>query len=674
MKNFYILIFLLFLSAASFTQTYFSEDFSDNQMPPEDWIIENLESGWGVYQDSFSGGTAPEGYFSGYATGGPNTSRLISPEIDLTGLQTVTFQFKEWIQNDVGGYSIGVATRSSGGEWNIEREITPTGIYTGPDEITLEISNEDVGASDFQICFYIDGNTEGVAWWMFDDLSLFHQINTDAGIISLNTASKVFGPTLIEGTIKNYGVSEITSIAINWQVDEGEITTTSIDGLSIPFSGTYDFSCDGFINLPPGAGYNLRVWIETVNGVTDENPDNNMAERTFDVASHSIANRPCIEGFSFSSCGPCAPFNAVLFPWIQEHNDELTYVKYPSQGDPYWNDEVEHREIYYEVYGVPWTFIDGTYAYHIMDTIQSAFNQAILDPGFVSIAGTRTTVSESNTEMDIELTLLPLVNFDEVHVYIAVFEYTTTENVGSNGETEFHHIFMKMAPDESGIVTNLTDRVPFTISETVELAGTNIEEWDDLGVIVFVQDYASRYVWQSDYIMENASFLSDAGLSDLKIDGVTIEGFSPDVFEYTVSLPRGTTEVPLIEVFASDANATAVVVPTMELPGSTTVDVFAENLLSHNTYIVNFDIATGIGTETNSVVQIYPNPASDRLAIKSSSAIEKIEIYNQAGQLVKQHNANSNLVNLNVSGLEPGMYFIKVRSPNKVSSQKLVIE
>ena len=73
-------------------------------------------------------------------------------------------------------------------------------------------------------------------------------------------------------------------------------------------------------------------------------------------------------------------------------------------------------------------------------------------------------------------------------------------------------------------------------------------------------------------------------------------------------------------------------------------------------------------------MEVYPNPASDRVTIKSASTIENLEIYNQLGQLVKQHKVNSNLVNLDVSGLNSGIYFIKAYSSNKVSTRKLVIE
>ena len=61
-------------------------------------------------------------------------------------------------------------------------------------------------------------------------------------------------------------------------------------------------------------------------------------------------------------------------------------------------------------------------------------------------------------------------------------------NVATNGETEFHHMMMDMIPDANGSTISLVDRVPFTWSQMVDLAGTNVEEWDDLGVIVMIRD------------------------------------------------------------------------------------------------------------------------------------------------------------------------------------------
>ena len=49
-------------------------------------------------------------------------------------------------------------------------------------------------------------------------------------------------------------------------------------------------------------------------------------------------------------------------------------------------------------------------------------------------------------------------------------------------------------------------------------------------------------------------------------------------------------------------------------------------------------------------------------------------MYNQVGQLVKTASSTSNSINLDVSDLDAGIYFIKIFSSNNVITRKLVIE
>ncbi len=152
---------------------------------------------------------------------------------------------------------------------------------------------------------------------------------------------------------------------------------------------------------------------------------------------------------------------------------------------------------------MPAVFVNGTYIGYVFSGVQPAFDNAILQPGLLDIASTHTAVTDDN-EMTITANILPFANFPQHRIYISVFEYLTTGNVGTNGETEFEHVMMKMVPDAEGTTHGLFDREPVSITETVDLSNTNIEEMDDLGVIVWIQDYTGKEVYQSDYSAEGA--------------------------------------------------------------------------------------------------------------------------------------------------------------------------
>jgi hypothetical protein len=70
---------------------------------------------------------------------------------------------------------------------------------------------------------------------------------------------------------------------------------------------------------------------------------------------------------------------------------------------------------------------------------------------------------------------------------------------------------------------------------------------------------------------------------------------------------------------------------------------------------------------------VYPNPARNNVIIQLN-AQAKIEVYNQTGQLVKTYKTLNNKLNMDISDLDSGIYFIKVSSNDQIITRKLVIE
>jgi hypothetical protein len=78
-------------------------------------------------------------------------------------------------------------------------------------------------------------------------------------------------------------------------------------------------------------------------------------------------------------------------------------------------------------------------------------------------------------------------------------------------------------------------------------------------------------------------------LSGIKVDGVTIDDFAPDTFNYHVSLPSGTGTIPTVTATAEHPQATVEVVQAEALPGTAVITVTAENGRVQN-YFVHFSI------------------------------------------------------------------------------------
>jgi len=668
-----LLLFIIGITLSPYLsgQSFIWEAFEGGQMPPSGWTISGIPDQWTINNGSNAGGTAPEGMFTYISQ--TTTTRLISPSVNLTGLTTVKVSFKhfyDWYANPAP--KVGVATRSHGGTWNTVYEVTPTG-NLGPQQIDVNITNSDVGQDEFQICIYLNGNMFNLDYYYVDNILLYNPLNKDGAMISLAATPTYFkDPVQVKGTIMNVGTTAITEAEIQWQLDNGMVHSNTFTGFSIATQETYDFTCTDLMMALIGA-HNLKVWIKNVNGSPDDFLPNDTMQKTVNRICHIVDKTPLFEEFTSSTCNPCAVFNTGFVPWCNTHEDQITLVKYqmnwPGAGDPYYTAEGGVRRDYYGVGGVPDLYCNGSGVPTSTTAVQAAFDQAVQQLGMMKIATTHTL---SGHVISVNVAVLPLYNFPNSHVYIVVMEKVTHNNATTNGETSFEHVMMKMLPDANGTSLDFTDRVPVNITETFDLTGTHVEEWNDLIVGVFVQEGASKLVYQSAYSLENGNLADEARLASISKDGQPIAGFTSDDFDYDVHLPAGTVLVPEITAIPVDDKETVIIVPANELPGTTTIDVFAENLMAHNLYSVNFIIdGVGIGEPGNPGLLVYPNPSGGLIYLQHAEHA-CINVTSTDGTAIMRVNDFTG-ASLNLKSLPSGVYILSVEKPDHSIFRKKIV-
>ena len=119
----------------------------------------------------------------------------------------------------------------------------------------------------------------------------------------------------------------------------------------------------------------------------------------------------------------------------------------------------------------------------------------------------------------------------------------------------------------------------------------------------------------------------DATLSDLQVDGITVDGFMPETMDYWVELPAGTMEVPVVTATTTDPLASYVINDAEMLPGNTEVIVTAEDGTTTLTYNVNFTVADAVPEiaaptpeiDAEHVISLYSN-AYENVAVDTWSA------------------------------------------------------
>ncbi|MEX2485491.1 MAG: T9SS type A sorting domain-containing protein [Brumimicrobium sp.] len=72
--------------------------------------------------------------------------------------------------------------------------------------------------------------------------------------------------------------------------------------------------------------------------------------------------------------------------------------------------------------------------------------------------------------------------------------------------------------------------------------------------------------------------------------------------------------------------------------------------------------------------KLYPNPASETINLDAKENIENVSIYNMTSQKVMDYNPSDNMtsVEMNVSNLDKGTYFIEVSTGNKIGVYKFI--
>ncbi len=89
---------------------------------------------------------------------------------------------------------------------------------------------------------------------------------------------------------------------------------------------------------------------------------------------------------------------------------------------------------------------------------------------------------------------------------------------------------------------------------------------------------------------------------------------------------------------------------------------------------LNFDLSgcttLSVDESVASTFTIFPNPVNDKLNIRSSSIIDKVEVFNIQGVLVSK-SLNQNFIQ--VKNLTSGIYLLKVYSENGIVNKKIIV-
>ncbi|MBT7849928.1 MAG: family 16 glycosylhydrolase [Formosa sp.] len=82
-------------------------------------------------------------------------------------------------------------------------------------------------------------------------------------------------------------------------------------------------------------------------------------------------------------------------------------------------------------------------------------------------------------------------------------------------------------------------------------------------------------------------------------------------------------------------------------------------------------LSDGGNLSLDSRLKIFPNPGNDKIHVTSKTAIQSLALYDMFGKLILEKENDTK--NIDVSGLNSGMYFLEVYSENEKAIRKVII-
>lgn len=687
---FTLLVFVLAPFIAN-SQPLLTVDFAGGY-PPAGWSVDLQAGNWSAVASANAGGVAPELRLN-WTPQFNATSHFISPAVNTTGKTLLIFQFKHSLDHYGGPYTIGVATRSGGGIWNTVWSIVNPSVSTQSEE-SINISNSDVGAADFQVCFFFSGDSYNLNYWYIDDVKLFVPLAHDA-----MTKDIVIDPEYVAGTpftpqanLKNFGLnSETFDATCVIKLNGTPVYTQNCSAVNLAAGVEQIVS---FPDYTPTAANDLYEVTVTTNLAGDLDPTNDSRTEGFDTYT-TERGMVILEIGTGTWCQYC-PGAAMGAHDLITNGKAVGVIKYHN-GDSFTNTYSNARNSFYGISGFPTAVFDG------VQSVVGGSNTVSMYTTYLPIYDVRKAKNSAysieiygqNSGLDYSLTLritkhanVP-TSYSNLVLHLALTESEIPFNW--QGQTMVHNAERLMVPNELGTPLDFSSGNVIDIN----LNFTKNAAWilANCELVSFIQNLDGKEILQGTKValeelsplpVELTSFTAKANSGKIQLDWTTATELNNSGFEIERSFDgntffaigfikgNGTTTEPRSYSFVDEFeyNATQSIyyrLKQVDYNGSVNYsDVIA--------VVIEMPIDYALG-------QNYPNPFNPITKIKYSvpqSGLVTISIYDLTGQEVAKivnevKEAGNFEVDFNSVGLSSGVYFYKMTSNSFSQVKKMSI-
>ena len=437
-------------------------------------------------------------------------------------------------------------------------------------------------------------------------------------------------PYEIKAIIRNEGIESLSSVVLNYQINDNEVQSATLNNLNLPNLVSREVSHPIQWSPDPGE-YRFNLWLDQPNDLDDQDGANDSISFYITVFEKPLNNRNVLaEDATGAWCGWC-PGVAITFDtlssWYNTSDRHRFIPVAQHNGDILTTAESDE-------YALLWS--GGAFPSSWFDRFRF-FGNTVVKLGFEDDVVERI---EERFAMDAPVDLDIDIDFNEI---TRVLDVEVTAHFNSRVEGDFR---MNCWLLENGLLTNQSNFFDDISGHPYEGAGDPIVD--------YVNNHVLRFTL--------SELWGDSGLLPS-----AVEAGSQYSKSYSIDVPEN-YDVEALDVvaFISEYSDKIDRRTILNAQYETVSDMVLSN---HEIEDSSFDLS------------VYPNPTSDWANIyyqlKDPAKVE-IKVVNSFGNVLESLSFNGvqgmNSAQVDLKEYSPGIYFIKICSHNVGRAIKVIVE
>ena len=260
---------------------------------------------------------------------------FIMPAFDFTAAAAVALEFDFYYYDALFQAAqerayIAVST-DAGATWTNVEQLPGAGDWQNGYKVDLSAY---AGMSNVWVAFRYTDDGDWLYGLAVDNINVFSPVALDAKMINAVVPRYALTGTSIDiqGTVVNNGTQPLTSFDLKW-TDGVNTYTDNVTGVNVPYLGSYDFTHSTSLDLTVAKAYNVQVWVENPNSLTDGDDTNNQSSGVAFALAYAPAKKMLVEEATGTWCGWCPRGTEWMDYMAENYPDDFIGIAVHN-GDP----------------------------------------------------------------------------------------------------------------------------------------------------------------------------------------------------------------------------------------------------------------------------------------------------------------------------------------------------